>query len=154
MPRPGDLPPLVGPDERVVLFDGVCNLCNGSVRFILRHDRRRVFRLAAIQSPEGQAIMNWFGFSAGMSGTMLLVEGNRVFTRSTAALRIASRLPFPWGLAGAAWIVPRAVRDWAYDLVARNRYRWFGRRDACLVPRPEHEGRFLISPDSSGSGGA
>ena len=137
------LPPLVSPDDRVILFDGICNLCDGSVQFILRVDRRRAFRLAAIQSPEGQAIMNWFGFSAGMSGTMLLVEGDRVSTRSTVVLRIASRLPFPWWLAGVGWILPRIVRDWVYDLVARNRYRWFGRREVCLVPGPEHEGRFL-----------
>ncbi|MDZ4803931.1 MAG: thiol-disulfide oxidoreductase DCC family protein [Candidatus Eisenbacteria bacterium] len=137
------LPPLVGLDDRIILFDGVCNLCNGSVQFLLRFDRRRAFRLAAIQSPEGQAIMKWFGFSTGMSGTMLLVEGGRVSTRSTAVLRIASRLPFPWWLSGIGWIVPRIVRDWAYDIVARNRYRWFGRRETCLVPGPEHEGRFL-----------
>jgi predicted DCC family thiol-disulfide oxidoreductase YuxK len=138
-----DLPPLVGPDDRIILFDGVCNLCNGSVQFILRFDRRRVFRLAAIQSPEGQAIMNWFGIPAGMPGTLLMVEGGRVSTRSTAVLRIAARLPFPWWLAGIGWIVPRIVRDWVYDFVARNRYRWFGRREVCLVPGPEHEGRFL-----------
>jgi predicted DCC family thiol-disulfide oxidoreductase YuxK len=138
-----DLPPLVGPDDRVVLFDGVCRLCSGTVRFLLRHDREGVFRLAAIQSPEGQAILDWFGFSAGMSGTLLLVEGNRVFTRSTAVLRIAQRLRFPWWLAGAGFVVPRVVRDWVYERVARNRYRWFGKRESCLVPAPDQAGRFL-----------
>ena len=144
-----ELPPLVGPGDRVVLFDGVCNLCNGSVRFVLQVDRRRECRLAAIQWPEGQAIMKWFGLPAGMSGTLLLVEGARLSTKSTAILRIAARLPFPWWLAGVGWIVPRVGRDWVYDIVARNRYRWFGRRDACLVPWPEPEGRFLATNDST-----
>ncbi|HEX7877979.1 MAG TPA: DCC1-like thiol-disulfide oxidoreductase family protein, partial [Candidatus Eisenbacteria bacterium] len=88
-------PPLIGAQDRVILFDGVCNLCNGTVQFILQHDRKRVFRLAAIQSPAGQALMDWFGFMPGSLATLILVEGNRASTRSTAVLRIANQLPWP-----------------------------------------------------------
>jgi predicted DCC family thiol-disulfide oxidoreductase YuxK len=137
------LPPGVGPEDRVVLFDGVCRLCSGWVRFLIRFDRERRFRLAPVQSPEGQAILEWYGLPTDHYETVLLVEGARLSTKSTAVLRVMGGLPFPWWLAAIGRIVPRRIRDWLYDRIARNRYRLFGRREACLRPAPEHASRFL-----------
>ena len=116
----------------VILFDGVCNLCNSSVQFVIRRDRRARFKFAPLQS-QGEA--------AGDS--IVLVDNGRRYTRSTAALRIARHLDFPWNLAYALIVVPRPLRDAAYDFIARRRYRWFGRRDVCMTPTPELRSRFL-----------
>jgi predicted DCC family thiol-disulfide oxidoreductase YuxK len=137
------LPPLVAEQDRVVLFDGVCRLCGFWARFLIRFDRRGVFKLATVQSEEGQAILRWFGLPTDRYETLLLVEGPRVFTRSTAFVRMMARLPFPWFLASVAWLVPAWLRDWIYDRVARNRYSLFGRYDQCVMPAPDHKRRFL-----------
>ena len=107
----------------VVMFDGVCNLCNSTVRFIAARDSRSRFQFAHLESPA--------------AGTLVLVEDGRTFTRSTAALRIARQLRFPWPLAYALIVIPRPVRDALYDFVARHRYQWFGRQDdACRIDSP------------------
>jgi predicted DCC family thiol-disulfide oxidoreductase YuxK len=127
----------------VVLFDGVCNLCNGVVRFVIPRDPRGHIRFAALQSEAAQRLMAETGVTGG-ADSIVLVEGRRACVRSEAALRIARRLRFPWPLLYGFVIVPRPVRDGIYDLVARNRLRWFGRRDVCLVPGPETRDRFLV----------
>jgi predicted DCC family thiol-disulfide oxidoreductase YuxK len=133
----------------VVLFDGVCNLCNSSVLFIIKRDRRGRFRFAALQSDAGASLLA-SSAPAGPAGpalplpdSIVLVEDGCVLTQSTAALRIARRLRFPWPLLYALAIVPRPIRDLIYAWIARNRYRWFGRRDRCMVPTPELRARFL-----------
>ncbi|WP_271105648.1 thiol-disulfide oxidoreductase DCC family protein [Pseudomonas tohonis] len=136
-------PPHIQPGERVVLFDGVCKLCNGWARFLIRHDRERLFKLASVQSPEGQAILRWYGMPTDRFDTMAYVEGRDLFVRSDAVLRIARRLPWPWRLASVARMVPAFLRDWLYDRIALNRYRLFGRHEVCLLPDPDHERRFL-----------
>ncbi|MDE3735871.1 putative DCC family thiol-disulfide oxidoreductase YuxK [Metapseudomonas resinovorans] len=136
-------PPHVRPGERVVLFDGVCKLCNGWAKFLIRHDRARVFKLASVQSVEGQAILRWFGLPTDSFATMLYVEGRELFVRSEAIARIVRQLPAPWPLLGVFRFLPLGVRDWCYDRIALNRYRLFGRHDVCLLPSPDHEGRFL-----------
>ncbi|MDH4568595.1 thiol-disulfide oxidoreductase DCC family protein [Pseudomonas sp. BN414] len=136
-------PPHVRPGERVVLFDGVCKLCSGWAKFLIRHDRARVFKLASVQSAEGQAILRWFGLPTDSYATMLYVEGRELFVRSEAIARIVRQLPTPWPLLGVFRILPLALRDWCYDRIALNRYRLFGRYDVCLLPSPDHEGRFL-----------
>ncbi len=131
--------------DRVVLFDGVCNLCNATVNFLIDHDRRRRLRFAAVQSDAAAALLARLGHTpvAGDPDSILFVEGGRVYQRSTAALRIARHLSLPWKL-GYVWvIVPRPLRDLVYKWIARNRYRWFGKRDACRVPTPELKERFL-----------
>ena len=126
----------------MILFDGVCNLCNGFVQFVIARDPARRFRFASLQSEAGRRSLEAAG--AGNSAeTVVLVEDGRAFTRSTAALRIARCLRFPWPLAFALIVVPRPLRDQVYDWVARNRYRWFGKRDVCMVPTPELRDRFL-----------
>jgi predicted DCC family thiol-disulfide oxidoreductase YuxK len=133
-----------GREPPVVLFDGVCNLCDGFARFLIRHDPPPGrFRLAALQSDAGRGLLRAHGVPADSLDTLVLVEGDRVFVRSTAMLRILRRLGPPWSVLGVLLVVPRAIRDPAYDWIARRRYRWFGRRDACAVPGPDARARFL-----------
>lgn len=127
----------------VVLFDGVCNLCNASVRFVIDHDPGARFAFAPLQSAAAARLLAERGYEGAELSSVLLVEGRRVHARSTAALRVARRLSGGWPLLWAFMIVPRFVRDAVYDWVARNRYRWFGRQDACRIPTPELASRFL-----------
>lgn len=127
-----------------MLFDGVCNLCNGGVRFIVRRDPRGRFRFAPLQSEVARELMGRAGIDAAAApDSMIVVEGGRAMVRSAAALRIAGGLRWPWPALGVLWLVPRPLRDWVYRVVARNRYRWFGRQDECMLPTPELEARFL-----------
>jgi predicted DCC family thiol-disulfide oxidoreductase YuxK len=133
-----------GAGERAtVLFDAVCNLCNGSVLFVIDRDPSRHFRFAALQSEAGARLLREHAHGGADLSSVVLVEDGRLYTRSTAALRIARRLAWPWRLLSALIVVPRPLRDAVYDLVARNRYRWFGRGEACRIPTPELRGRFL-----------
>lgn len=141
-----DYPPLVVQGDRVVLFDGVCKLCGAWAQFLIRYDRGHVFKLAPVQSPEGKAILRWLGLPTDHYETIVLVEGRRAFTKSTAFLRVVARLPFPWPLAAVAWLVPWFIRDWFYDRIALNRYSLFGKHDVCLMPHPDHERRFVRAP--------
>jgi len=139
----------------VVLFDGVCNLCNRCVRFIARRDPRARFRFAALQSEVGRQMLAAHGRAPGRLDTMVLVDDGRVFTRSDAALRIARDLRGPWKLlAAAAAVIPRPLRDWLYDQLAARRYRWFGRQDSCPLPEPGLAERFLAWQDARQPEGA
>lgn len=126
----------------MILFDGVCNLCNGFVQFVIARDPRARFSFASLQSEAAARLAVQAGSADGPE-TIVLLENGRTFTQSTAALRIVAALGFPWTLARALMIVPRPLRDWAYATVARNRYRWFGKRQACMVPTPDLKRRFL-----------
>ena len=127
----------------VLLFDGVCNLCNASVQWVLDHDPKGIFYFAALQSPTGEALLQAHGLSSGQFDTVVLVDGDRLFTRSDAALEICRRLGGWWSLLSIFYVVPRALRNAIYNWIARNRYRWFGKREACMMPRPEWRHRFL-----------
>jgi len=131
-------------DGPIVLFDGVCNLCNGVVDWIIARDRAAVFRFAALQSEAGRRLFSDLHVPPVVGETSLvLIEGRRCYTRSTAVLRIARSLRWPWRAARGLGIVPRPVRDAMYDLIARHRLQWFGRRETCRVPGPDLKGRFL-----------
>lgn len=130
----------VGP---VVLFDGVCNLCNRSVRFIINRDPGGTFRFAPLQSEAGEKLLEQFGLPTRNYGTFILIEGGRYYVRSEAALRVAKLLGGGWGMVYALMAVPAPLRDRVYDYVARNRYKWFGRTDECMAPGPGTEERFL-----------
>src|ERR1017187_4059456 len=123
----------------VVLFDGVCNLCNGAVRFILARDPAARFRFASLQSDAARRLLG----DSAPSETIVLLEAGKTCTKSTAALRIARGLRLPWPLLYAFIAVPRPLRDLVYDWVARHRYRWFGKRDTCMLPTPELRERFM-----------
>ena len=128
----------------VILFDGVCNLCNATVDLVVRRDRRGRFRLAPLQSQLARDLLSARRQTDEVSESVVLVDPDgRTSFRSTAALRIAARLGFPWFLLYPLILVPRPLRDLGYDWVARNRYRWFGRRETCRIASPEERSRFL-----------
>jgi predicted DCC family thiol-disulfide oxidoreductase YuxK len=129
--------------EPIMLFDGVCNFCNASVNFLLDHDPEQRLRFAALQSAAGQRLLRHFRLRAADFDTLVLVEGPHCYVRSTAALRIAARLNGPWRFLAALLLVPTFLRDYAYEVVARNRYRWFGKSESCRMPIPELRQRFL-----------
>lgn len=129
--------------ESLILFDGVCNLCNGWVDFVIRRDPAKQFHFAALQSEAARRILAVRGFSADEMSGVYLVEPERILTQSGAILRIASRLKGPAKLWAVFWIVPPFLRDAVYRFVARRRTRWFGKRDTCRVPSPEEKERFL-----------
>lgn len=130
--------------QNVVLFDGICNLCNAAVRFIIARDHHARFRFAALQSDAARALLASInGNDSTLPDSIILVENGAVRTRSTAALRIVCRLRFPWPLLYGLIVVPRPLRDWLYDHVARLRYRWFGRQETCMMPDEAIRSRFL-----------
>lgn len=129
----------------LILFDGYCNLCSATVQFILKHDRKAKFRFASLQSEYGKTILQKHQLPTDSFGTFVLVEADIVFTKSTAALRIVKSLTGMWPLLYVAIIIPRFLRDAIYNLVARNRYKWFGRRDSCWLPKNDWRERFMDS---------
>jgi len=135
--------------QAVVLFDGVCNLCTWAVQFIIKHDPEGYFRFASLQSEYAQSLLRAHGVSItldGLDDTVALVEDGRVYTHSDASLRIARHLAGPVRLVAVLIVLPRFVRDAVYRLVARSRYRVFGRQDVCWMPTPELKARFLDQP--------
>ncbi len=127
----------------IVLFDGVCNLCNGSVQFIIRHDKAGRYRFASLQSDAGRRLQEQYQLDADALDTLILVEQGRAYVRSGAVLRIARGLGGGWQLAWVFIAVPAFIRDIFYRFVARNRYRWFGKKAECMLPTPELKSRFL-----------
>lgn len=127
----------------IVVFDGVCALCSGWVRFLLRHDRRGVFRFAAMQEPVGRGLLIAHGIDPDDPVSFLLVDKSTGWHDSDGVIEVLRRLGGAWRLAGLLRIIPKRPRDAAYRLLARNRYRVFGRRDSCMLPRPEARDRFL-----------
>jgi predicted DCC family thiol-disulfide oxidoreductase YuxK len=130
-------------ENPIVLFDGVCNLCNWWIQFIIKRDSKLLFRFAALQSRTGQHLLAHYGLCPQSLASMVLIDAGSASTRSDAALRIASYLPGMWPLLGTLRIVPRVLRNWVYDRIAENRYRWFGKKDACMVPMGDIAHRFL-----------
>lgn len=127
----------------IIVFDGNCNVCDASVRFVLRWDRSDRFVFASNQSQIGLSLLARHGVRGEYVGSVYLVEGDHIYAKSTAALRIARFLGFPWCVAYSLILLPRGFRDWAYDAFARNRYRWFGRRESCRVPTERERARFI-----------
>jgi predicted DCC family thiol-disulfide oxidoreductase YuxK len=127
----------------LILFDGVCNLCNGFVQFVIAHDPHARLQFGALQSAAARRVLEMHHTPGPLPDSIVLVEDGKVYTQSTAALRIARHLRFPFPLAFALLVVPSPLRDWIYGWVARHRYRWFGRRDQCMVPTPALRSRFI-----------
>jgi len=127
----------------VLLFDGVCNLCDFAVNFVLDHERGTVLRFGSLQSKEGAALARAHGGAPEGLGSVIFIEGGRRYERSAAVVRVARYLRWPWRWVRAGWIVPRPLRDALYDVVASHRYQWFGKQDACRVPTPALRARFL-----------
>lgn len=130
----------------IILFDGVCNLCNGTVDFIIRNDREKQFRFVALQSESGKILSKEFNFPAGTDSVILIYEG-KVYYESEAALKIAGLLSFPWNLTKIFCVVPKILRDKIYEWIARNRYKWFGKKNTCRVPTPDEQKFFPEKED-------
>ena len=127
----------------VVVFDGVCNLCNTVVQTIIRGDPDGQFQFASLQSEGGRRLLEQHGMNALEPETVVLIRDGRVFTMSDAVLEIVRHMHFPYPLLLVGYVLPRFIRDALYRVVARNRYRWFGRRDLCVMPTPDLRRRFL-----------
>lgn len=129
--------------EHLIVFDGICKFCNAFVNFVLNRDQTRAFKFGTLQSPPAQRILQHFHLQTHEYETFLLIERGTLFTKSTAALHILRRLGFPWSLMWVFILVPRPIRDLAYDFIARHRYRWMGRRASCRLPEKDEEDRFI-----------
>lgn len=126
----------------IVYYDGVCGLCNRTVWWLIRHDRKKILRYAALQSTFATHLPEKYSFT-GIPGSIVFQDGENFYDKSTAVIRIMIRMKGLYRLAGVLYVIPRPVRDVVYDWIARNRYRWFGKYDACPMPRPEHRELFL-----------
>ena len=127
----------------VIVFDGVCHLCTGFAKFVIRHDRDGRFLFLAAQSPRGETLYSRLGLKTGDWDSNLLILDGRVYTELDAAVEISRRFGGAWRLTRIFYVLPRPIRDWLYNRIARNRYDWFGKRDTCYVPTPELRARFL-----------
>lgn len=127
----------------IILFDGVCNFCNGSVNFIIEHDKKNYFKFAPLQSEIGQKLLDEHGIDKMETDSVVLVESGKAYTHSTAALKVAQKLDGAWSWFYSFIIVPKPIRDFFYKTFAKYRYRLFGKTDACMMPTPEIRARFL-----------
>ena len=130
------------PNHSIILFDGVCNLCNGAVNVVIRHDKKCVFKFASLQSEAAQQLLRGHE-GLNQLKSIVLIENGIVSQKSTAVLKIITRFSWPWQVLQLFWIMPRFLRDALYDLIAANRYKWFGRKEACMLPGPALRNRFL-----------
>ncbi|XXM71612.1 thiol-disulfide oxidoreductase DCC family protein [Lysinibacillus sphaericus] len=126
----------------LILFDGVCNLCNSSVQFIIKKDSGKVFTFASLQSETGRRYREQFNIPASTDSVVLIMD-DKVYMESTAALTIASRLNWPWKMCRMFLVIPKPVRDKVYRWIAANRYKWFGRQESCMIPSKENRDRFI-----------
>jgi len=127
----------------IILFDGVCNLCNGAVQFVLKHDRKKQFVFASLQSEAGQKLLDQYHLPAANYTSFVLLLDGKAYTRSTAALKVARNLNGLYKLGYVFMLVPKFIRDGVYNWISNNRYKWFGKRDACMIPTPQLKERFL-----------
>ena len=130
-------------EHPILLFDGVCNLCNGFVQFVIERDPDAQFKFAALQSEKGQELLQHFGLPQKELFSVILIENEKAYSRSTAALRMTRLLKSPWKISYAFIILPTFIRDFFYKKIALNRYKWFGEKDSCMIPTPELKSRFL-----------
>lgn len=131
-------------NKQLILFDGVCNLCNSSIQYVIQKDKNNVFMYAPLESLIGQKIIDKYNIDTKKVDSILLYSAeNGLSSKSTAALTIAKQLSFPVNLVSSLLILPLFIRDLAYDFIARNRYKWFGKKDFCMIPTPELKSKFL-----------
>ncbi|MEM7009481.1 MAG: thiol-disulfide oxidoreductase DCC family protein [Thermodesulfobacteriota bacterium] len=130
-------------ESPVILFDGVCNLCTGSVNFIIQRDPKAVYRFASLQSETGKALMSEFNLANEDFDSLILFENGKSYIKSTAVIKISRHLSGLWPLFRLLIAIPKPIRDYFYDIVAKNRYKWFGKKQTCMVPSADIEMRFL-----------
>lgn len=130
--------------KELILFDGVCNLCDSSIQFIIKYDKHNTFLFTPLQSELSQSIIEQFGIDTQKIDSIILFRKNEgVFYKSTAALKIASKLKFPINILASFIILPKFIRDTVYDFIAKNRYNWFGKKESCMIPTPELKAKFI-----------
>ena len=131
-------------EKKIVLFDGVCNLCDNTVQFIIKKDKKDIFRFVAIQSDLGQEIIKHIGVDTSKTDSILLYEpGKAYYYKAEAAIKIASELGGIYSLMGMFNVLPKSLSNSVYDYVARNRYKWYGKKEECMIPTPEMKAKFL-----------
>ena len=132
-------------DKQLILFDGVCNLCNSSVLYVIKRDKKNKFLFAPLQSEIGRAVLNEFQIDTSETDSILLYEPitNTIKQRSSAALHIAKNLGFPINFMVVFFIIPNFIRDWVYNFVAKNRYKWYGKKESCMIPTTELQAKFI-----------
>ena len=130
-------------NTKVILFDGICNLCNNAVNFIIKNDKKNIFQFAPLQGKYGIKIQNKYELDLKEIDSIILVDGDKVFTRSTAALRIAKDLRAPYFIFYIFIVIPVFIRNFIYDLIAKNRYKWFGKMESCMMPSNELKSKFF-----------
>ena len=131
-------------NKKLILFDGVCNLCNSSVQYAIKHDKNNLFLFTALQSNVGQNIIEHYNIDTSKIDSILLYTPEKgIHYKSTAALKVAWQLGFPINLLAIFLIVPNFIRNWVYDFIAKNRYKWYGKKEACMIPTPELKSKFL-----------
>lgn len=128
--------------ERIILFDGVCNLCDSSVQFIIKRDPEGKFKFASLQSGIGQELLKKHGLKSTIN-SFVLIENGKVYVKSGAAIRISKQLYGLWKMSTVFLVIPPFIRDSLYSVIAKNRYKWFGKKESCLLPSPEWKNRFL-----------
>lgn len=131
-------------DKKIVLFDGVCNLCNGAVTYIIKHDKKDVFRFASLQSEIGRQLVSERGMDPDDLDSIILIEpGVAYYRKSTAALEISKDLSGGATVLQHFWFIPESLRDGIYDFVANNRYKWYGKKESCMIPTTKLKAKFL-----------
>ena len=135
--------PYIKNEDKLILFDGVCKLCNAWCRFIIKYDKNHLFQLASMQSEKGQAILKYLNLSTEYFETMLYVENNTIYGKSNAFIEIVKHLPLPIKLLYLLKYIPNFIRDFIYDRIARNRYKVFGKYNECTLPTKDHNNRYL-----------
>ncbi len=131
-------------DKKIILFDGICNLCHGAINFIIEHDKHDTFRYASLQSALGQKIMTDRSMDIkAIDSIVLIIPEGKSYIKSTAALQITRHLTGLYPIGYLFLIFPKFLRDWVYDIVAKNRYRWFGKKEQCMIPTPELKALFI-----------
>ncbi|MBA2561860.1 MAG: thiol-disulfide oxidoreductase DCC family protein [Chitinophagaceae bacterium] len=129
--------------QSIILFDGVCNLCNSAVQFIIKRDKKNYFRFASLQSAHGQELLSNYNLPLNDLNSFVLIENEKAYTRSTGALRVSKKLNKLWPLLYSFIIIPKFIRDSVYKWIAGNRYKWFGKKSECMIPSPQLKARFL-----------
>lgn len=130
-------------NHKIILFDGVCNLCNASVNFVIQRDKKDVFRFAALQSEIGKKYISKFNINPNETDSIILIDGEKCYVKSTAALYISKSLSGGYPLLYGFIIIPTFIRNWVYDFVAKNRYKWYGKKENCMIPTPELKEKFI-----------
>jgi len=131
-------------DKPIILFDGVCNFCNSVVNFIIRHDKKNVFLFCALQSDSGKRLLEQYKINWKQSDSFVVIENRKAWQKSNAALKLYNKLPWYWKWTQFFWVVPKFIRDGVYNFIAKNRYKWFGKKEDCMIPTPEMREKFLV----------